>query len=72
MARNDQVIRQWHILRRLEGSAALTLQELVAGLPDELPRHFRTLRRDLAPSRWCSARRIAGGIVRVRVLTSTT
>jgi predicted DNA-binding transcriptional regulator YafY len=48
MARNDQVIRQWHLMRRLEGSAALTLQELAAGLPDDLPRHLRTLRRDLA------------------------
>jgi predicted DNA-binding transcriptional regulator YafY len=47
VARNNQVIRQWHILRRLEGSVALTLQELAAGLPDDVPRHIRTLRRDL-------------------------
>jgi hypothetical protein len=26
MARNDQVTRQWHLLRRLEGSSGLTLQ----------------------------------------------
>jgi predicted DNA-binding transcriptional regulator YafY len=35
-------------MRRLEGSTALTLQELADGLPDDLPRHLRTLRRDLA------------------------
>jgi hypothetical protein len=48
VARNDQVIRQWHLLRRLEGSTALTLEELAAGLPDDLPKNLRTLRRDLA------------------------
>lgn len=47
MARNDQVTRQWHLLRRLEGSRGATLQELADGLPDELPKHLRTLRRDL-------------------------
>jgi predicted DNA-binding transcriptional regulator YafY len=47
VARNNQVIRQWHLLRRLEGSAALSLQELAAGLPDDVPRHLRTVRRDL-------------------------
>ena len=47
MARNNQVVRQWHLLRRLEGSATLTLHELAAGLPDDLPKHLRTLRRDL-------------------------
>jgi hypothetical protein len=45
VARNNQVIRQWHLLRRLEGSAALTLEELAPGLPDDLPKHLRTLRR---------------------------
>lgn len=48
MARNDQVTRQWHLLRRLEGSRGVTLQELADCLPDDLPRHLRTLRRDLA------------------------
>jgi predicted DNA-binding transcriptional regulator YafY len=48
VARNDQVTRQWHLLRRLEGSTGLTLQALAGGLPDDLPRHLRTLRRDLA------------------------
>jgi predicted DNA-binding transcriptional regulator YafY len=47
VARNDQVTRQWHLLRRLEGSTGLTLAELAAGLPADFPRHLRTLRRDL-------------------------
>ncbi len=47
MARNDQVTRQWHLLRRLEASRGLTLEELADGLPAALPRHLRTLRRDL-------------------------
>jgi predicted DNA-binding transcriptional regulator YafY len=45
--RNDQVTRQWHLLRRLEGSIGLTLQALAGGLPAGLPRHLRTIRRDL-------------------------
>ena len=48
VARNDQVIRQWHLLRSLEGSTGLTLQALAEGLPDDFPRHLRTVRRDLA------------------------
>lgn len=48
MARNNQVTREWHLLRRLEGSTGLTLQELADGLPGDFPRHLRTLRRDLA------------------------
>jgi predicted DNA-binding transcriptional regulator YafY len=48
VARNDQVTRQWHLLRRLEGSTGLTLQALADGLPDDVPRHLRTVRRDLA------------------------
>lgn len=48
MARNDQVTRQWHLLRRLEGSRGATLQELADCLPEDLPKHLRTLRRDLA------------------------
>jgi predicted DNA-binding transcriptional regulator YafY len=47
MPRNDQLARQWHILRRLEGRRGVTLQELAAGLPDDFPKHLRTLRRDL-------------------------
>jgi predicted DNA-binding transcriptional regulator YafY len=48
VARNDQVTRQWHLLRRLEGSSGLTLAQLADGLPGDLPKHLRTVRRDLA------------------------
>jgi predicted DNA-binding transcriptional regulator YafY len=49
MPRNDQVTRQWHILRRLESARrGLTLQELADSLPADLLKHHRTLRRDLA------------------------
>lgn len=49
MPRNDQVTRQWHILQRLEVSKrGLTLHELLAALPDDFPKHSRTIRRDLA------------------------
>lgn len=49
MPRNDQVTRQWHILRRLEAAKrGLTLEALLADLPDDLPKHARTIRRDLA------------------------
>jgi predicted DNA-binding transcriptional regulator YafY len=47
MPRNDQITRQWHLLRRLESSRGATLRELAASLPDGAPRHLRTLRRDL-------------------------
>lgn len=47
MPRNDQVTRQWHLLRRLEGSRGETLQELVDSLPDDFPKNSRTIRRDL-------------------------
>jgi predicted DNA-binding transcriptional regulator YafY len=40
-------MRQWHLVRRLEASGASTLQQLVNSLPSDLPRHTRTLRRDL-------------------------
>ena len=48
MPRNDQLTRQWHVLRRLESPRGLTLAELAEGLPDDLPKHPRTLRRDVA------------------------
>ena len=48
MARNDQVSRQWCLLRKLEGSRGATLQELVDSLPDDFPKNSRTIRRDLA------------------------
>jgi predicted DNA-binding transcriptional regulator YafY len=45
--RNDQITRQWHLLRRLEGSSGLTLHELVDAVPDDYPKNDRTVRRDL-------------------------
>ncbi len=48
MPRNDRVIRQWHLLRQLESPRGATLQELAGALPDDVPKHLRTLRRDLA------------------------
>lgn len=47
MPRNDQIIRQWHLLRKLEGSNGVKLQELVSNLPDDFPKNPRTIRRDL-------------------------
>jgi predicted DNA-binding transcriptional regulator YafY len=48
MPRNDQVTRQWHLLRTLEASReGVTLQGLADGLPEEFTRHHRTIRRDL-------------------------
>jgi predicted DNA-binding transcriptional regulator YafY len=48
VARNSQVVRILHVLRRLEAPQGATLAELAAALPEGLPRHSRTLRRDLA------------------------
>jgi predicted DNA-binding transcriptional regulator YafY len=45
--RNDQITRQWHLLRRLENSRGLTLPELVESVPDDHPKNARTVRRDL-------------------------
>jgi predicted DNA-binding transcriptional regulator YafY len=47
VARNDQVTRQWHLLRLLESARGLTLEQLADGLPDDFPKHLRTVRRDL-------------------------
>lgn len=47
MPRNDQVTRQWHILRLLESSRGITLDELNQRLPTDYARHARTVRRDL-------------------------
>jgi len=48
MPRNDQVTRQWHLLRTLEVSReGVTLQALADGLPADFTRHHRTIRRDL-------------------------
>ena len=47
MPRNDQVTRQWYLLRQLESSRGATLQELADALPDDSRKHLRTIRRDL-------------------------
>jgi predicted DNA-binding transcriptional regulator YafY len=47
MPRNDQITRQWHLLRQIEGSSGKPLQELVENLPDDFPKNARTVRRDL-------------------------
>ena len=47
MPRNDQITRQWHLLRLLEGSQGKSLQELVESVPDDYPKNARTVRRDL-------------------------
>ena len=47
MPRNEQSIRQWHLLRRLEGSNGLSLHGLVDSVPDDFPKNARTVRRDL-------------------------
>ncbi|MBI5316272.1 MAG: WYL domain-containing transcriptional regulator [Nitrospirae bacterium] len=47
MPRNDQVTRQWHLLRLLESSHGMTLDELNERLPTDYLRHPRTVRRDL-------------------------
>jgi hypothetical protein len=48
MPRNDQVTRQWHLLRHLEAAAhGATLQALADALPADFPKHLRTVRRDL-------------------------
>jgi len=47
MPRNDQITRQWYLLRRLEGSNGQTLQDLVESVPNDYPKNDRTVRRDL-------------------------
>ncbi len=47
MPRNDQITRQWQLLRQLEGSPGRSLQELVDNIPDDYPKNARTVRRDL-------------------------
>ena len=47
MPRNDQLIRQWHILRELESSRGKSVNELVENLPSDYPKHTRTIRRDI-------------------------
>ncbi|MCY4487376.1 MAG: WYL domain-containing transcriptional regulator [Deltaproteobacteria bacterium] len=47
MPRNDQVTRQWLLLKRLEDVRGATLSELAESLPEDYSRHPRTIRRDL-------------------------
>ena len=47
MPRNDQITRQWHLLRQLEGTRGLTLDELTESVPEDFPKNARTVRRDL-------------------------
>ena len=47
MPRNDQGIRQWILLRRLEASAGVSLEELLQFVPEDYPKNPRTIRRDL-------------------------
>ncbi len=47
MPRNDQITRQWHLLRLLEGSHGRSLQDLAESVPEDYPKNSRTVRRDL-------------------------
>ena len=47
MPRNDQITRQWHLLRRLDSTRGATLHELVNAIPEDFPKNSRTVRRDL-------------------------
>ena len=47
MSRNDQVTRQWMLLKTMERPGGATLAELAASLPPDYACHQRTIRRDL-------------------------
>jgi len=47
MPRNDQITRQWYLLKLLDGSQGRSLQDLAESVPDDYPKNSRTLRRDL-------------------------
>ena len=47
MPRNDQVVRQWFLLEKLERSKGASIDELGRSLPPEYSRNLRTIRRDL-------------------------
>ena len=53
MPRNEQVTRQWLLLRRLEKPGGATIDELAASLPEDFSRHPRTIRRDLQALETC-------------------
>jgi predicted DNA-binding transcriptional regulator YafY len=48
MARTQQVIRLFRLLRVLEGPRGASLAELAESIPEDFARHPRTIRRDLA------------------------
>ena len=48
MPRNDQVTRQWFLLKLLERPGGATIEGLAQSLPEDYARHPRTIRRDLA------------------------
>lgn len=66
MPRNDQVTRQWYLLRKLEGPRSATLQELAESLPDDFPKHLRPLRRDLAALEAEVTPFVTGGLIEER------
>jgi len=47
MARSDQIVRQWYLLRRIESPQGANLLELAEAVPPDYSKHPRTLRRDL-------------------------
>lgn len=47
MPRNDQVTRQWLLLKILERPGGATIDELARSLPEDYACHARTVRRDL-------------------------
>ena len=47
MSRNDQVMRQWFLLKMLERPGGATIDELASSLPGDYACHPRTVRRDL-------------------------
>ena len=55
MARSDQVMRQWYVLRKLESPRGATLTELADAIPADYGRHPRTIRREQRYNRVASA-----------------
>jgi predicted DNA-binding transcriptional regulator YafY len=47
MPRNDQALRQWHLLQVLEKRGGVTIEELTRSLPADFECCARTVRRDL-------------------------
>jgi predicted DNA-binding transcriptional regulator YafY len=53
MPRNDQVTRQWLLLKLLEKPGGATIEELAKSLPEDYACHTRTIRRDLQALEVC-------------------